>query len=153
MAAPNGILLSCLAVVFLAGGCASTGEQMACISSTEDFQATVLDSRRPVVVLFYKQGCPTCAATESTLSRLSPEYRGRVVFAKCPVMTPFFATINKTLREQYSLNIFPTVIVFVGGSERQRWEAFEAMRSAAEYRKGIDEAIARPMPASAAISK
>jgi thioredoxin-like negative regulator of GroEL len=99
------------------------------------------------LVFFYKDGCPSCAVLEPTMQQLAAEYHGRAVVAKCSVMSVFFVGKNTELRAWYKVVLYPTVILFVEGRERDRWETNHHIP--AEYRKALDAAAA-PRPRSPA---
>jgi len=132
--------ISGLVLTLVIGGCA-TSVPLTPVKSTDDFQTKVLDNQRPVVMLFYKQGCAPCAALQPTLKELAYEYKGRVVFAEYPLMSFVFIPNNAELRDRYEVAIYPTVVLFMNGLEKHRWVA-EFGKAA--YRKVLDEAIASP---------
>jgi thiol-disulfide isomerase/thioredoxin len=134
---------ACVVLAFVAGGCGAGGsepsEALVPAQDKEAFQAVVLDSHRPVLVFFYKDGCPSCAALEPTMQRLAAEYHGRAVVAKCSVMSLFFVGKNTELRAWYKIVLYPTVILFVEGRQRETWETNN--HTAAEYRKALDAVV------------
>lgn len=134
-----------LALAFVIGGCAGGGAREALVPAEDKdaFQATVLDSHKPVLVFFYKDACPMCAMLEPTMEQLAAEYHGRAVVAKCSVMSAFFVGKNTELRAWYKIVLYPTVILFVEGRDREHWETNN--HTAAEYRKALD-AVVGPRP-------
>jgi thiol-disulfide isomerase/thioredoxin len=134
------IALALLAVS--AGGC--IGPSLVDLQSPEDFQKVVLRSKRPVMVMFYKSGCPKCLALEPLLVRLAGEYDGLVVFAKyLHIRGTEFTSFQ--MEEAYHVTFVPTVLLFVNGRERRRWLL---EYSGSEYRPTLDALFRPPPPAS-----
>jgi len=124
-------------LVLMAGGCAS--KKIISIKNSADFQKKVVQSQKPVLVEFYKQGCPTCVVLESSLNKLADEYAGRVEFAKFELMSAVFVPQCPEIKEKYNLRyLFPTALLLVNGQEKQRWILKYDMDS---YRQALDEVI------------
>ena len=121
----------------LGAGCGGGGNLMRLESSAE-FNQQVLQSDRPALVDFYKGGCPTCLALEPTLNTLQDEYQDRATFASFEIMKPYFAVTNPELKKKYSIKSYPTVILFLGGQERERWVLDYDIE---DYREGLDAAL------------
>lgn len=124
-------------VALLAGGCG--GGNMKDLGSTEQFQEQVLKTKKPAMVFFFKGGCATCMLLEPGMEQLAGEYGDRAVFAKYHLMSFFWIPTNNELRKQYDIVVYPTVVMFVDGKEKQRWLMHYDMKS---YRKAMDEALA-----------
>jgi len=130
-------LLLCVILAILAGGCAS--EKIIKIKDYAEFEQKVIQSPKPVLVEFYKQGCPTCVVLESNLNKLAQEYEGRVVFAKFELMSGVFVPQCPELKEKYNLRyLFPTALLLVNGQEKQRWILKYDMDS---YRMALDKVL------------
>jgi thioredoxin 1 len=128
-----------LAVAFLsllAGGC--SGQQLVQIKDQPDFDRQVRQSKNPILVEFYKGGCPTCVALEPNLVKLAEEYQGRVTFARFELMTAYFAVKAPDLKKLYNVSYFPTVILFVEGQEGKRWVLDYNMD---KYREVLDKLV------------
>ena len=131
--------------LLLAGGCAATN--ILPIADEADFQRQVIEADKPVVVDFYKEGgCPPCKLLEPILDQLADEYRGRVIFAKFAVMTPFFQTTSEEIKQRYEITIIPTAVLFVHGKEVKRWPFYFMFD---DYRKTLDEVVGGPTPKAA----
>src|ERR1035437_3975044 len=76
---PVAGLVACAILCVVAGGCG--GDKMTPIGNAAEFQE-VLKADRPVLVDFYKGGCPTCILLGPTMDKLVEEYKGRVIVAK-----------------------------------------------------------------------
>ena len=147
-------LLALAAMVFgavlitFAGGCAT--ETLPLINNEAEFQKLVLESKRPVIVEFSKDQCPTCVVCESELVKVSKEYLGRVTFYKFMLLDRFFQPYSPLIRDTYNLPWVPTAILFVNGQEKQRW-VMDYM--AGDYRKALTELVGPPArPAQAAVT-
>jgi len=132
------IMLAILSVV--ASGCASSSN-LSTIEGSDQFQKQVLESKTPVVVDFYKNGCPTCVVQEGVLDGLAKEYSGKITFVKFKIREAYFVTSNKEIMDRYKLMWVPTTMLFVNGKEKQRW-TFN--HGADEIRPALDEAIGAP---------
>jgi thiol-disulfide isomerase/thioredoxin len=132
----------------VAGGCPGCGgEKMTPIANAAQFKEAVLKADRPVLVDFYKGGCPTCLALNPKMDQLAEEYKGRVIVAKFMLMQTYFAVTSPQLKDTYDIQYYPTVILFVNGRATCR---FLRDYDLAPYRKAIDEAlIAATMPDTA----
>ena len=131
--------------LLLAGGCAATN--ILPIADEADFQRQVIEADKPVVVDFYKEGgCPPCKLLEPILDQLADEYRGRVIFAKFAVMTPFFQTTSEEIKQRYNITYIPTAVLFVNGKEKKRWALYYMFD---DYRKTLDEVVGGPTPKAA----
>lgn len=140
------LLLAGLAVII--GGC-SAGQSLTHIETQADFDKTVMHSSQPVLMDFYKNGCPTCVVQEGVLDDLAKEYQGKVVFAKFKIREAYFVSPAPEIMDRYKLYWVPTVILFVDGKEKQRW-TFN--HSAGEIRPALDEATNKPMAQRAVLT-
>jgi thioredoxin 1 len=145
----GAVLLGYAVLAGLGGAC---GSKLAPIQDLADFQQQVLLAKQPVLVEFFKGGCPTCLALAPVLAQLADEYRGRAVIARFELMKPYFAVTSEELKQRYDISVYPTVILFVGGQEKKRWALNYSIRG---YRKALDAAIAgrteaesEPLPGS-----
>jgi thioredoxin 1 len=134
-------------LAFIVGGCAQpapvgSSEPLVQLNSTAEFDRTVLDSRQPVIVMFYKEGCPACAKLEVLLGQLAAEYHGRAVFAKYPMATPLGIVKNRELRDKFDVYVWPTAMLFFDESERKRWLTNDF--PADVFRKALNDTLALP---------
>lgn len=97
----------------------------------DEFQQSVLEAShtQPVLVDFWADWCSPCLAIAPVLSRVIPEYEGRILLAKID------ADENMKLAGRYKLRGFPTIILFINGEEVDR---FGGMKSADAIRQFID---------------
>jgi len=135
---PAATSLLLLLLVFGLGGCMS-GE-FAHVDGAA-FDAEVLQAKQPVIVDFYKDGCPTCWLVEGTMEQLRKEYGDRVKFFRFRAMTALFQAPAPRITGHYNINYYPTVILFINGQERTRWSLNYDINS---YRAALDKALAKP---------
>jgi len=116
----------------LACGCGAPGGAFRAAKTVEQFDQAVADPRQPVLLEFYKAGCPACILLAPTLAELSIEYDGRAAFV----------TVERSQvaerRRQYGIRGYPTVLLFLRGQERARW-VNEGSKDV--YRKALDVAL------------
>jgi thioredoxin 1 len=110
------------------------------IQSLEAFDEQVLLAEKPVLVEFYKGGCPTCLALEPRLDMLADEYKGRIEFVRFELMTPVFVLTSEELQDRYTISYFPTVILFYKGEEKERWIMDYDLNS---YRPALNRVLKR----------
>lgn len=134
-------LLACAVLALAAGGCGT--ENVRQLADTADFHQAI-QSPQPVMVDFYKGGCPTCVALDGTINQLAAEYRGRAVVARFELMKPYFAITSEEIKTKYDIGMYPTVILFVNGQEKARWALDYNVD---HYRKALNEVLGRPAPA------
>jgi thioredoxin 1 len=133
---PVAGMVVCAVLCVVVGGCA--GGQTPVLRDAAEFRQVVLQGDKPVLVDFYKGGCPTCIALDGTIDKLAEEYKGRVIVTKFMLMQPYFAVTSPELKEQYDISFYPTVILFVNG--RETWR-FLRQYGLDGYRKAMDEAL------------
>jgi len=157
--------LACIGSLAMAGGCASSssspspslaassgatpssGDTAPTLKDEAEFKSTVTESDSPVLVDFYKGGCPACIALEPTINRLHDQYKDRMVVTRFMLVTPYFAVTSKEIQQRYNIVLFPTVILFDHHQEVKRWVT---PHEESEYRQAMDEALrAASQPAGA----
>ncbi|MCY2924403.1 MAG: thioredoxin domain-containing protein, partial [Planctomycetota bacterium] len=66
-----------------AAGCGGGGQsKFTDLKTTEEFDREVVRSKKPVIVDFYKDACPTCVIQEAETEKIIDDYREQVVFVK-----------------------------------------------------------------------
>jgi thioredoxin 1 len=128
--------VTCAILCVVAGGCA--GGQAPQLRDAAEFNQVVLQADKPVLVDFYKGGCPTCIPVDGMMDKLAEEYKGRAIVTKFMLMQPYFAVTSPELKGKYGISSFPTVILFVNGQETWR---FLRDYDLDDYRKAMNEAL------------
>jgi thioredoxin 1 len=134
-------LIAVMLAALIAGGCG--GSSLKPIHDETEFQAQVIQAKQPVIVDFYKGGCPTCLALDPKLDELAADYGDRVFFARFEIMKPWFAVTSETLKKEHRIAYFPTVVLFVDGHETKRWVM---NYNSQEYRNVLEEIVGPPTP-------
>ncbi len=139
------VAILCLSFTAMSG-CGS-GQKVLDINDDAQFQSVVGQTSKPVLVMFYKSGCPACAASEGVLDQLATEYEGRAVVARFLLLTFFSKVTSPELKERFGVWLVPHVVLLVNDHESNHWVGF---KGADVYRKALDDALARPGPSAAA---
>jgi len=98
----------------------------------ENFDATVLQSDKPVLVDFWAEWCPPCEMVAPVIEELAAEYAGRLVVGKCNTDS------NPRTPSKYKITAIPTLILFKNGEEVQRLVGF---RGKAALASALDDLL------------
>lgn len=82
--------------------------------SDADFEATVLQSKEPVLVDFFAEWCGPCKAMAPALEQVATEMAGKLKVVKLDVDQ------NPNVTQKYRIQAMPTLIMFAGGKEVNR---------------------------------
>lgn len=122
--------------ITLSVGCATSGGTVADIESPSQFQAVTAQDDRPVMVKFYKHGCPACVMIAGMYNDLAKAYSPEVEFLEVE------RGASGNLRSRYGVGAYPTVVLLIDGRQQARWvneherSAYdEAIRAAIEKTK------------------
>jgi len=130
-----GVLLA-----LVAGGCGAS--KFTRINETaSDFHKQVLQADQPVLVEFFKGGCPTCGLLDPTLDQLFDEYNGRMKFVSFEMMRAYFAVSCPEVQKKQRIAYYPTVILYVKGEEKKRWIIDYGIDN---YRAVLNETVGGP---------
>ena len=134
-------VMAVLALSLAAGGCNSAGALE--INDPAQLQTIVAQKDKPVLVLFYKQGCASCMALMPTINQLAREYGDRVTVGQYMILTFVFGVTSQEVKDRYDVILVPHVVLLVNGKEQARWIMEYNIDS---YRKILD-GVAPPDPA------
>jgi len=123
----------CALVALLAGGC-NNGNVVE-ISDPQQFRREVLECDQPVLVDFYKGGCPICWPLDPVLEQLAREYQGRAKIAKFMIMTPWWTFPYWDFKQEHRIFFVPEVLLFHKGVEVKRWQMMYLIEP---YREELD---------------
>ena len=82
--------------------------------TTENFNAEVIESDKPVLVDFYADWCGPCKMMAPVIEEIAKEYEGKVKVGKLNVDD------NPEISEQFDIMSIPTLIFFKGGQPANR---------------------------------
>jgi thioredoxin 1 len=75
----------------------------------QDFQASVLDSKEPVLVDFWAEWCGPCKTLAPTIDELANDFSGKVKVVKMDI------DANPLVPAEFGIRSIPSVLVFKGG--------------------------------------
>jgi thioredoxin 1 len=103
----------------------------------EQFQQSVIQEsfNRPILVDIWADWCAPCLVLAPVLEMLIQEYRGQIALAKVDVDEGE----NMKIAGQYKVRGFPTVILFLDGTEKGR---FHGAKSKSQVQSFIEDLIA-----------
>jgi thioredoxin-like negative regulator of GroEL len=127
-------MLAGVLVLLAGGGCTDTKDNVISTRSEETLRAEIAKTDRPVLVFFYKAGCPTSLALEPGIAQLAKDYRDQITVIRYMHMWPWLQINSLAVARDFKVIICPVVILFSNGEEKDRWFHSYYMPS---YRKGI----------------
>lgn len=98
------------------------------------FQASVVEADRPVLVDFYADWCAPCRQLEPILRDVAEEYSGRADVVKVD------ADASEMLLRSHDVRYLPTTILYADGEPVGRWVGVQDINV---YRDALDEALKR----------
>ena len=103
------------------------------IVTDSEFDSTVLQSERPVVLDFWAEWCQPCKMLAPTMEEIAGEYEDKVKIGKLNVDD------NPNTATKYGIRGIPTLLFFKSGKVVQQ---VTGVKSKAEIKKIIDEELA-----------
>lgn len=103
---------------------------MTMLVNEQTFADEVLTCSMPVLVHFWAPWCGLCRMIDPLMTRLKPEFEGRVKFVRIN------ADDNLKLANTYRLKALPTIILFQNGSPLQRFDRFN---NGDDVRRALDD--------------
>ncbi len=107
--------------------------------SDQDFEKTVLQSDRPVLVDFWAPWCGPCKAIGPMIDQLAKQYEGRIRVAKMNVDD------NTATPARFGLKSVPTIMLFRDG---HLFEQMAGMISRPALEKAVGKLLEGAPPAS-----
>jgi thioredoxin 1 len=90
--------------------------------SDATFESDVLQAQGPVLVDFWAEWCGPCKMIAPVLDEIAKEHEGKLAIAKLNVDE------NPDVARRYGVLSIPTLVLFVGGVEKQRVVGFSSKR-------------------------
>ena len=82
----------------------------------KDFETEVLNAPVPVLVEFYSDGCLGCKQISPVLGDMEDTYEEQIKIVKVN------ALFSESLKEDYGVTVYPTILFFRDGKEQERLE-------------------------------
>ena len=108
-----------------------SSEKVVVVTDAE-FDSTVLQSEKPVVLDFWAEWCQPCKMLTPTVEEIAGEYEDKVKVGKLNVDD------NPSTATKYGIRGIPTLLFFKGGKVVQH---VTGVKSKAEIKKIIDESL------------
>ena len=97
-----------------------------------DFEEKILKADEPALVDFWAPWCGPCRIQGPTVEKVAEKFDGRAIVAKINVDE------NPDAASKYGVMSIPTIVIFKGGSELQR---FVGVRQEKELAEALEKAL------------
>ena len=97
-----------------------------------DFEEKILKADEPALVDFWAPWCGPCRIQGPTVEKVAENFDGRAIVAKINVDE------NPDAASKYGVMSIPTIVIFKGGSELQR---FVGVRQEKELAEALEKAL------------
>lgn len=109
------------------------GEEGKALEVTDaDFEEKILKADEPALVDFWAPWCGPCRIQGPTVEKVAEKFDGRAIVAKINVDE------NPDAASKYGVMSIPTIVIFKGGSELQR---FVGVRQEKELAEALEKAL------------
>ena len=109
-----------------------SSEKVVVVTDAE-FDSSVLQSEKPVVLDFWAEWCQPCLRLAPTVEEIAGEYEGKIKVGKLNV------DHNPSTATKYGIRNIPALLFFKGG---QLVQQVTGLKTKAEIKKIIDEDLA-----------
>jgi len=82
--------------------------------SGENFKKEVLESELPVLVLFWRPGCPACRPLFPIIGEVEEDVEGRAKVGELNVLQ------NPEIAKEYKVPAVPTMVIFKNGEAKEK---------------------------------
>ena len=106
--------------------------------SAAEFEQSVIQSDKPVLVDFWAEWCQPCKMLAPTVEELAGEYEDKILVGKLNVDD------NPSIATQFGIRGIPTLLFFKGGKVVQQ---MVGVKSKAEIKKVIEKDLLASSPA------
>ena len=97
-----------------------------------DFEEKILKADEPALVDFWAPWCVPCRIQGPTVEKVAEKFDGRAIVSKVNVDE------NPDVASKYGVMSIPTIVIFKGGSELQR---FVGVRQEKELAEALEKAL------------
>ena len=115
------------------GGDSATPHAGTPLTTSEEFDAKVVNSPRPALVDFYADWCGPCQKLKPVLVQLEAEYAGKIDFYRVDT------DAARDLARKHGISGIPTLMLYHDGHMHQRMSGF---KTAEELRQHLDALLA-----------
>lgn len=98
----------------------------------QNFEETISNADKPVVVDFWAEWCPPCKKLEPVIEKVAEDYKDKISMYKVNVDQ------NPLLSQMFSIEVIPTVLLFQNNETKS---GFVGFREEEEIKKWIDNNI------------
>lgn len=143
------VLLTALATLLFCSGCQSNDGQVIQLHNPSEFNA-LIQGDQPVLVDFYKDGCPICVPLDPVFDQLAQDYSGRARIARFSIMTSYWTIPYWDFKQEHEIDTVPEVHLYYKGREVKRWTM---MYMSQPYRNELDKLVPHATSAAASSQK